>query len=98
MADFVWLLFRLEDVISGGSAPGTRRHLGDNFSQRVGLIRSALLLTTVDSRFIIAGGFWDNSFRVFNADTGECFWKINDCCLYCVLRRSEVKGENVFSG
>ncbi|CAG0920825.1 unnamed protein product, partial [Notodromas monacha] len=59
------------NMISGGSAPGSRRHLGDNFSQRVGLIRSALFLTTVDSRFIIAGGFWDNSFRVFSADTGK---------------------------
>ena len=47
-----------------------RRHLGDNFSQKVKL-RSNCFLTTVDSRFLMACGFWDNSFRVFATDTGK---------------------------
>lgn len=47
-----------------------RRHLGDNFSQKVRL-RSNCFLTTVDSRFLMACGFWDNSFRVFATDTAK---------------------------
>ena len=47
-----------------------RRHLGDNFSQKVKL-RSNCFLTTVDSRFLMASGFWDNSFRVFATDTAK---------------------------
>ena len=53
----------------------TRRHLGNDFDQRVQL-RAGSFATTVDSRFIIACGFWDQSFRVISADTGElhaCF-------------------------
>lgn len=46
-----------------------RRHLGDNFSQKI-KTRSNCFVTTVDSRFIIACGFWDNSFRVFSTETG----------------------------
>ena len=47
-----------------------RRHLGDNFSQRVRM-RHSCFVVTVDSRFILACGFWDNSFRVFSADTAK---------------------------
>ncbi|GAB6031814.1 hypothetical protein CHUAL_010216 [Chamberlinius hualienensis] len=47
-----------------------RRHLGDNFSQKIQL-RSSCFVTTVDSKFILACGFWDNSFRVFSADTAK---------------------------
>lgn len=47
-----------------------RRHLGDNFSQKL-KIRSNCFVTTVDSRFLVACGFWDNSFRVFSTETGE---------------------------
>ncbi|XP_075235222.1 A kinase anchor protein rugose [Lycorma delicatula] len=47
-----------------------RRHLGDNFSQKL-RIRSNCFVTTVDSRFLIAAGFWDNSFRVFSTDTAK---------------------------
>ena len=49
-----------------------RRHLGDNFSQKVRM-RSNCFITTVDSRFLMACGFWDNSFRVFTTDTGIFF-------------------------
>ena len=28
-------------------------------------------MATVDSRFVIAAGFWDNSFRVFSAETAK---------------------------
>lgn len=48
----------------------SRRHLGDNFSQNV-KIRSNCFVTTVDSKFLIACGFWDNSFRVFSTDTAK---------------------------
>lgn len=47
-----------------------RRHLGDNFSQKL-KIRSNCFVTTVDSRYLVACGFWDNSFRVFSTETGE---------------------------
>ncbi|KOB76808.1 Neurobeachin, partial [Operophtera brumata] len=55
---------------AGGAQALARRQLGDNFSQRV-KARSNCFVTTVDSRFLIAAGFWDNSFRVFSTETGE---------------------------
>ncbi|XP_047027782.1 neurobeachin isoform X3 [Helicoverpa zea] len=55
---------------AGGAAALSRRQLGDNFSQRV-RARSNCFVTTVDSRFLIAAGFWDNSFRVFSTDTAK---------------------------
>nr|CAI5849660.1 unnamed protein product [Callosobruchus analis] len=47
-----------------------RRHLGDNFSQNL-KIRSNCFVTTVDSKFLIACGFWDNSFRIFSTETAK---------------------------
>ncbi|XP_057661633.1 neurobeachin isoform X4 [Diorhabda carinulata] len=47
-----------------------RRHLGDNFSQNL-KIRSNCFVTTVDSKFLVACGFWDNSFRVFSTETAK---------------------------
>uniref|UniRef100_A0AAG5DUL1 Neurobeachin n=1 Tax=Anopheles atroparvus TaxID=41427 RepID=A0AAG5DUL1_ANOAO len=47
-----------------------RRHLGDNFSQKL-QIKANCYVTTVDSRFLIACGFWDNSFRVFSTETAK---------------------------
>ncbi|CAM1319766.1 LRBA (predicted) [Pycnogonum litorale] len=47
-----------------------RRHLGDNFSERVKM-KSNCFVTTVDSRFIISCGFWDKSFRVFSTDSAR---------------------------
>ncbi|XP_041968935.1 neurobeachin isoform X2 [Aricia agestis] len=55
---------------AGGAAAAARRQLGDNFSQRV-RARSNCFVTTVDSRFLIAAGFWDNSFRVFSTETAK---------------------------
>ncbi|KDR02350.1 Neurobeachin [Zootermopsis nevadensis] len=52
------------------SNPMQRRHLGDNFSQKI-RIRSNCFVTTVDSRFLVACGFWDNSFRVFSTETAK---------------------------
>lgn len=49
---------------------GQRRHLGDNFSQKVQL-KSSNFITTVDSKFILSCGFWDNSFRVFSTETAK---------------------------
>ena len=46
-----------------------KRHLGDNFSQKVKM-RANCFVTTVDSKFLIACGFWDHSFRVFSTETG----------------------------
>ncbi|CAH1123738.1 unnamed protein product [Ceutorhynchus assimilis] len=47
-----------------------RRNLGDNFSQNL-KIRSNCFVTTVDSKFLIACGFWDNSFRVFSTESAK---------------------------
>ncbi|KAL0879173.1 hypothetical protein ABMA27_002965 [Loxostege sticticalis] len=55
---------------AGGAGALARRQLGDNFSQRV-RARSNCFVTTVDSRFLIAAGFWDNSFRVFSTETAK---------------------------
>ncbi|XP_054087082.1 neurobeachin isoform X1 [Zeugodacus cucurbitae] len=55
---------------TGHNNPMNRRHLGDNFSQML-KIRSNCFVTTVDSRFLIACGFWDNSFRVFATETAK---------------------------
>ncbi|XP_034195680.1 A kinase anchor protein rugose isoform X12 [Osmia lignaria lignaria] len=55
---------------ANSSNPALRRHLGDNFSQKL-TIRSNCFVTTVDSRFLVACGFWDNSFRVFSTETAK---------------------------
>lgn len=48
-----------------------KRHLGDSdFSQRL-KVRPSCFVTTVDSRFIIAAGFWDKSFRVFATESAK---------------------------
>ncbi|XP_064074608.1 neurobeachin isoform X6 [Vanessa tameamea] len=60
----------MDPVWAAGGAAQTRRQLGDNFSQRV-RARSNCFVTTVDSRFLIAAGFWDNSFRVFSTETAK---------------------------
>ncbi|XP_063239810.1 neurobeachin isoform X3 [Bacillus rossius redtenbacheri] len=63
----------MDPVLSqtGNSANSAqRRHLGDNFSQKL-RIRSNCFVTTVDSRFLVACGFWDNSFRVFSTETAK---------------------------
>ena len=53
-------------VVSNPTGHQVRRHLGDNFSQKIKM-RTNCFVVTVDSRFIISCGFWDNSFRyVFN--------------------------------
>lgn len=65
-----FLLFFVLAQTNGHNNPLNRRHLGDNFSQKL-KIRSNCFVTTVDSRFLIACGFWDNSFRVFSTETGE---------------------------
>ncbi|XP_033217051.1 neurobeachin-like [Belonocnema kinseyi] len=55
---------------TNSSTVALRRHLGDNFSQKV-KIRSNCFITTIDSRFIVACGFWDNSFRLFSTETAK---------------------------
>lgn len=57
-------------VQTNGNNPAVRRHLGDNFSQKL-KIRANCFVTTVDSRFLIACGFWDNSFRVYLTETAK---------------------------
>lgn len=54
---------------NSNNSAALRRHLGDNFSQKL-RVRSNCFVTTVDSRFLVACGFWDNSFRVFSTETG----------------------------
>lgn len=55
---------------TNGNNSAVRRHLGDNFSQKL-KIRTNCFVTTVDSRFLIACGFWDNSFRVYLTETAK---------------------------
>lgn len=55
---------------NNNSAASIKRHLGDNFSQKI-KIRANCYVTTVDSRFLVACGFWDNSFRVFSTETAK---------------------------
>ncbi|XP_065209719.1 neurobeachin isoform X2 [Planococcus citri] len=55
---------------SGNNNNVMKRHLGDNFSQKM-KIRWNCFVTTVDSRFLIACGFWDNSFRVFSTESAK---------------------------
>ncbi|XP_026684442.1 neurobeachin-like, partial [Diaphorina citri] len=55
---------------SNNNAPVPKRHLGDNFSQKL-RVRHNCFVTTVDSRFLLACGFWDNSFRVFSTDNAR---------------------------
>ncbi|XP_059080572.1 neurobeachin-like isoform X3 [Tigriopus californicus] len=57
-------------VVTNATGHQVRRHLGDNFSQRV-VMRHSCFVVTVDSRFILACGFWDNSFRVFSAESAK---------------------------
>lgn len=57
-------------VQTNGNNPAVKRHLGDNFSQKL-KIRANCFVTTVDSRFLIACGFWDNSFRVYLTETAK---------------------------
>jgi neurobeachin len=64
------MVFLLPAQINANSIPATRRHLGDNFSQKL-KIRSNCFVTTVDSRFLLACGFWDNSFRVFSTENAK---------------------------
>ena len=46
-----------------------KRNLGNNFDQRLKVTHSNFI-TTADNRYILACGFWDKSFRVFNAESG----------------------------
>lgn len=52
------------------AALNSKRHMGDNFSQKIKM-RSNCFITTVDSRFLIACGFWDSSFRVYSTDNAK---------------------------
>ncbi|CAF4010760.1 unnamed protein product, partial [Rotaria sp. Silwood1] len=42
-----------------------RRHLGDNFDERIQQ-RHQSFVVTADNRYIISTGYWDKSFRVQN--------------------------------
>ena len=54
------------------ATPGAqhRRHLGEHYDENIPA-RHCSFVVTADNRFIVAAGFWDNSFRIFNADTGK---------------------------
>lgn len=69
------------------SVPVARRHLGDVFDQRLS-VQWNNFVCTVDSKFIIACGYPDYSFRVIETDMGE--QKI------CRIFRSMVKNEILF--
>jgi len=57
-------------VVTHATGQQARRHLGHDFSQKIRM-RPNSFVATVDSRFVIAAGFWDNSFRVFSAETAK---------------------------
>ncbi|XP_071745123.1 neurobeachin isoform X3 [Lepeophtheirus salmonis] len=58
-------------VVSNSIGHQVKRHLvGDNFSQKI-TMRSNCFVVTVDSTFLIACGFWDNSFRVFSTESAK---------------------------
>jgi len=57
-------------VVTNSTGQQARRHLGDDFSQKIRMKPNSFV-ATVDSRFVIAAGFWDNSFRVFSAETAK---------------------------
>lgn len=44
-----------------------RRHLGENFDERIQQ-RHQSFVVTADNRFIISTGYWDKSFRIQNTD------------------------------
>ncbi|XP_030761038.1 neurobeachin isoform X2 [Sitophilus oryzae] len=66
------VLCKLESLTNNSNQQNQmlRRNLGDNFSQNL-KIRSNCFVTTVDSKFLIACGFWDNSFRVFSTESAK---------------------------
>ena len=47
-----------------------RRHLGENFDERIQQ-RHQSFVVTADNRFIISTGYWDKSFRVQNTDMAK---------------------------
>jgi hypothetical protein len=47
-----------------------RRHLGDNFDERIQQRHQSFVVTS-DNRFIISTGYWDKSFRVQNTDMAK---------------------------
>lgn len=69
------LLFFISAQSNNSNIIAQKRHLGDNFSQKL-KIRSNCFVTTVDSRFLIACGFWDNSFRVFSTESGKIYFRL----------------------
>lgn len=50
------------------SLQSSRRHLGDNFDERL-QVTSGQFATTPDNRILFAGGYWDKSFRVYALET-----------------------------
>ena len=71
-------------VVSNSTGHQVRRHLGDNFSQKVKM-RSNCFVVTVDSRFILACGFWDNSFRYYDSLSRFNLYIYISECLYIYI-------------
>ena len=65
-----------------------RRHLGEHYDENIPA-RHCSFVVTADNRFIVAAGFWDNSFRIFNSDTGKIVQvNENDTITMTVMLRS----------
>ncbi|XP_014679857.1 PREDICTED: neurobeachin-like [Priapulus caudatus] len=62
------VLYAVLFVAGSPAATQNRRSLCNNIAQRVRM-RANCFVTTIDSKFIVACGFWDHSFRVFNTDS-----------------------------
>uniref|UniRef100_A0A1I8IRA4 NBCH_WD40 domain-containing protein n=1 Tax=Macrostomum lignano TaxID=282301 RepID=A0A1I8IRA4_9PLAT len=52
------------------SLNSAKRHLGDNFDQRI-KVRACQFAMTPDNKILFACGYWDKSFRVYSTDTGK---------------------------
>ena len=74
-----------------------KRHLGDNFDDKLQLNHSSFIVT-YDNRFILATGFWDKSFRVFSTDTGKMVQIIygHYDLVTCIARSEMTQNGNCF--
>ncbi|CAL8333683.1 unnamed protein product [Boreogadus saida] len=63
------LPIEMDALIAGNSGSGGRQ-ISDLVDQSIS-INSLCFLVTADNHYILACGFWDNSFRVYSSETGS---------------------------
>ena len=69
------LPLQMDSVIAASTTTHqlVKRHLGENFDQRLNFTHNHFV-STADNKNILACGFWDNSFRAFSTDSGINYW------------------------